>query len=142
MPDDLQAQQLVVDTLMLCLLKEKKNWRERDWSEEDKKLQLHLRRQFMKSMVAHMVDLGTKRSLQLWSTLPDCELVRQYPQFYQMETKARAIAWLRFGQNWNMEEIERVLNLKRFELVEKVHNARYLMLGQPPVMPVPRGPSA
>ena len=135
LPDDLQAQQLVVDTLMLCLLKEKKIWREREWDEENAKIQLQLRKQFMKSMVTHMVDLGMKRSLQLWTTLPDVELVRQYPQFYQLETKARAVAWLRFGQNWSMDEIERVLQLKRYELVEKVHNARFLMLGQPPVLP-------
>lgn len=133
LPDDLQAQQLVVDTLMLCLLKEKKVWREREWDEEDRKLQMHLRKLFMKSMVTYMVDLGVKRSQQLWSTIPDSELVREYSQFYQLETRTRAVAWLRFGQSWPVDEIERTLGLKRFELVEKLHNARFLMLAQPPI---------
>ena len=134
LPDDLQAQQLVVDTFTLCMLKEKKSWLEKQWDEEDRKSQIHLRKQFMKSLVAHMVDLGAKRSLQLWAELPDVELVRQHPKFFQLETKARAIAWLRFGQSWSVEEIEKVLGLKRFEVIEKIHNARFLMLGQPPKM--------
>ena len=133
LPDDLQAQQLVIDALTLCLLKEKKQWREREWIEDNKKTQLHLRRLFMKSMVGHMVDLGVKRASQLWATLPDVEIVRDHPQFYQLETRTRAVAWLRFNQGWNMDEIERVLGLKRFELVEKIHNARFLMLSQPPL---------
>lgn len=133
LPDDLQAQQLVVDTLMLCLLKEKKVWREREWDEEDRKLQMHLRKLFMKSMVSYMVDLGVKRSQQLWSTIPDSEMVREYSQFYKLETRTRAVAWLRFGQGWAVDEIERTLGLKRFELVEKLHNARFLMLSQPPM---------
>lgn len=132
LPDDLQAQQLVVDTFTLCLLKEKNVWFDQKWDEEDRKSQIHLRKQFMKSLVAHMVDLGVKRSLQLWTELPDVELVRQYPKFFQLETKARAIAWLRFGQSWPVDEIEKVLGLKRFEVIEKIHNARFIMLGQPP----------
>lgn len=132
LPDDLQAEQLVVDALTLTLLKEKRTWLEREWDEADRKSHTHLRRQFMRSLVTRLVDLGIKRSAQLGVTLPDAEITRQHPQFFQLEPRTRAVAWLRFQQGWSMEEIERTLGLKRFELIEKVHNSRFLLMGQPP----------
>ncbi len=132
LPDDLQAQQLVTDALTTCLLKEKRAWLEREYDPEDRRAQIHLRKLLMKSLVTIMVDLGARRAAQLRASLPDNPVVRDFPQFYRLDPKARAVAWMRLRQGWGMEEIERMAGLKRHEVVEKVHNARFLLMGQPP----------
>ena len=132
LPDELQAQQLVVDTMTLCLLKDKATWLEREWPETDRKLQVLERKLFMKTYVRRMVELAAKRVTQLGVSMPDTEVVAQYPQFYRLDVKARAVAWLRFQQGWSLDEVGRTLGMPRHELVEKIHNARYLMLGQAP----------
>lgn len=128
LPDDLQAQQLVIDAFTQSLLKEKQEWLAREWDERDKKAQLQLRKLALRSMVRTIVELGVRRAAQLGmgQALPD------FKQFYQMDARTRAVAWLRFQQGWPLDEIERTLAMKRHEVIEKVHNARFLLMGQPP----------
>ncbi len=127
LPDDLQAQQLVIDAFTQCLLKEKHQWLTRSWDEQDKKSQLQLRKLLMKNLVRSMVDLGVRRSVQLGVTRGP----EDFKQFYQLDARTRAVAWLRFQQGWPLDEIERTLAMKRHEVIEKVHNARFLLMGQP-----------
>ena len=128
LPDDLQAQQLVIDAFTQCLLKEKTSWLAYQLNEHDKKEAIQLRKQMLKGMVQVIVDLGIRRALQLGMTRGP----QEYQQFYQMDVRTRAVAWLRFQQGWTLDEIERTLELKRHEVIEKVHNARFLLMGQPP----------
>ncbi len=128
LPDDLQAQQLVIDSFTQILLKEKESWLTREWPLDDKKQQIGLRKTFMKSMVRALVDLGIKRTAQLHTVYEGSD----FKQFYQMDTRTRAVAWLRFNQGWPLDEIERTLAMKRHEVIEKVHNARFILMGQPP----------
>ena len=128
LPDDLQAQQLVIDSFTQCLLKEKQTWLEREWDEDDKKMQMALRKQFLKSLMRAIVDLGTRRANQVTAPYEG----QEFRQFYSMDARTRAVAWLRFQQGWSLEDIERALSMKRHEVIEKVHNARFLMMGQPP----------
>lgn len=128
LPDDLQAQQLVIDAFTQCLLREKEIWLTEDWDESDKKYQQILRKQFFRSLVRVIVDLGVRRSTQLTVSYEG----KDYKQFYQMDAKTRAVAWLRFQQGQSLEEIERGLGMKHHEVIEKVHNARFLLMGQPP----------
>jgi hypothetical protein len=127
-PDDLQAQQLVIDSFTQILLKEKESWLNREWPLDDKKQQIGLRKTFIKSMVRALVDLGIKRTAQLHTAYEGSD----FKQFYQMDTRTRAVAWLRFNQSWPLDEIERTLAMKRHEVIEKVHNARFILMGQPP----------
>jgi len=127
-PDDLQAQQLVIDALTNCLLRDKHSWLEREWDEQDKKQQIHLRKMFLKQMFKAMVDIGVRRAGQMNTPYEG----REFRNFFQLETRTRVVAWLRFQQSWTMEDIERALQMKRHEVIEKVHNARFLMMGQPP----------
>ena len=128
LPDDLQAQQLVIDAFTQCLLKEKHVWLTREWDDKDKKSQVQQRKTFLKSMIRCLVDLGVRRAAQISTPYEG----QEFRQFYQMDPRTRAVAWLRFQQNWPLEEIERALSMKRYEVIEKVHNARFLMMGQPP----------
>ena len=136
LPDELQAQQLVIDAFTQTLLKEKQVWLTREWDDNDKKSQLQQRKAFLKTMVRCVVDLGVRRAAQISTPYEGHE----FRQFYQMDPRTRAVAWLRFQQNWPLEDIERALGMKRYEVIEKVHNARFLMMGQPPHwMPTARG---
>jgi hypothetical protein len=132
LPDDLQAQQLVVDAMTLCLLKHKDTWLERAWDVQDRKGHVLERKLFMKTYVRHLTDLATKRAAQLGPSLPDGELVQAHPQFYRFDVRTRAVGWLRFQQAWSVDEIGRTLGMPRHEVIEKLHNMRYLMLGQAP----------
>ncbi len=132
LPDDLQAQQLVVDAMTLCLLKNKDAWLTQEWDPEDRKGHVLERKQFMKTYVRHLTDLAAKRAAQLGPTLADGELIQAHPQFYRLDVRTRAVAWLRFQQGWTVDEVGRTLGLPRHEVVEKLHNLRFLMLGQAP----------
>jgi hypothetical protein len=128
LPDDLQAQQLVIDAFTQCLLKEKQTWLAREWSSEDKKSQMQMRKLFLKSMFRSMINLGLKRSTQIATPYEG----REFKEFYHMDPLTRAVAWLRFQQGWPLDEIEKGLNLKRHQVIEKIHNSRFLLMGQPP----------
>jgi hypothetical protein len=127
-PDDLQAQQLVIDAFTQTLLREKHSWLERAWDEQDKKQQINQRKLFLKLMFKALVTIGVRRAGQVNTVYEGVE----FKNFFQLDARTRVVAWLRFQQNWSMEEIERALQMKRHEVIEKVHNARFLMMGQPP----------
>lgn len=136
LPDDLQAQQLVIDAFTLCLLKEKNIWLMRDSEDmQDRRKLMIMRKQFLRSWIAALVDLGGKRAAHLQGSLPHSEVATEHPIFYSLELRTRAVAWLRFRQGWGMEEVMRTLGMKRYEVLEKIHNARFLLAGQPPVVP-------
>jgi hypothetical protein len=125
LPDDLQAQQLIVDSFTQCLLKEKSLWLDRDWDESDKKDQLHLRRLMLKSWIKVMVHLGMRRATQLQIRYEGVE----QREFYQLDASTRVVAWLKYDQGWSISEIESTLGLKKFEVIEKVHNSRFILTG-------------
>ena len=125
LPDDLQAQQLIVDSYTQCLLKEKNFWLDRDWDESDKKDQIYLRKMMLKSWVKIMVELGVRRASQMQIRYDGTE----YKEYYHLDPTTRAVAWLKFDQSWTVPEIELALGLKRFEVIEKIHNSRFILAG-------------
>lgn len=125
LPDDLQAQQLIVDSFTQCLLKEKSLWLDRDWDESDKKDQLHLRRLMLKSWIKVMVHLGMRRATQLQIRYEGVE----HREFYNLDASTRVVAWLKYDQGWGLSEIETTLGLKKFEVIEKIHNSRFILSG-------------
>ena len=125
LPDDLQAQQLIVDSYTQCLLKEKSLWLDRDWDESDKKDQIYLRKTMLKSWIKVMVDLGVRRAAQMQIRYEGSA----YKEYYHLDPSTRAVAWLKFDQGWSIQEIESSLGLKRFEVIEKIHNSRFILSG-------------
>lgn len=126
-PDDLQAEQLVIDSLNAYLLKEKKHILNREFDSKDKKTSQVLRRNVFKGILKHMCDIGVRRSGQL---IEQMKVIRpkEYTVYYSLEPKVRLVLSLRYEAQFTMEEIEEIVQVPRFEVIEKIHNGRFLLM--------------
>lgn len=128
-PDDLQAEQLVVDGLTAYLLKEKKHILHKNWDPEDKKGLPLLRRFYFKGIIGYMSEIGARRSVQLTEQM---RLSRstEFMSFYSLEPKARIVLTLRYDFQFTVVEIEDTLKIPRYEVIEKLHNGRFILMNQ------------
>jgi DNA-directed RNA polymerase specialized sigma24 family protein len=128
LPDDLQAEQLVIDALNAYLIKEKKHILVgKDFEELSKKdLQLQRRLHF-KGIIRYLSDIGIRRATQLAEQM---KLSRpaEFAAFYGLEPKVRLVISLRYDFQFTVEEIEDMVGMPRYEVIEKLHNGRFLLL--------------
>jgi DNA-directed RNA polymerase specialized sigma24 family protein len=126
-PDDLQAEQLVIDGVNAYLLKERKNLLKKDLDLNNKKEILLFRRATFKGILRYMCDIGIRRSTQLNEQM---KLGRpeEYAAFYTLDPKVRVVFGLRYDSQFTVEEIEEILHIPRYEVIEKIHNGRFLLL--------------
>lgn len=126
-PDDLQAEQLVIDGLNAFLLKERKTLLRKDFESVQKKEQQVLRRIYFKNILRYMSDIGIRRAVQLNEQL---KLTRpeEFSLFYNLDPKVRLVTSLRYDGQFSMEEIEEIVQMPRFEVIEKIHNGRFLLM--------------
>ena len=129
MPDDLQAEQLLVDSLNAYLLKEKKNILRRQINLLDKKQALLLRRTYFKGLLRLIGEIGIRRSFQLADQLKQTRL-SEYSAFFLLDPKIRYVMALRYDAQFTVEEIEEILQIPRYEVIEKIHNGRFLLLNE------------
>jgi DNA-directed RNA polymerase specialized sigma24 family protein len=126
-PDDLQAEQLVIDSMNAFLLKEKKSVLLRTVDVESKKNVQLLRRTYFKTLLRYMCEIGVRRSNQLGdsSIAVDPE---GFQAFFSLDPKIRFVLKLRFETQFTVEEIEEIAQLPKYEVIEKLHNGRFLLL--------------
>lgn len=126
-PDDLQAEQLVIDSLNAYLLKEKKSILRKEIDIDSKKEAQVIRRTIFKGILRYMLDIGARRALQLNEQMkisrPD-----EFSQFYSLDPKVRFVIALRYDGQFTVEEIEDIVQMPRYEVIEKIHNGRFLLL--------------
>lgn len=126
-PDDLQAEQLVIDGFNAFLLKEKKSILKRDVDTTSKKDSQIMRRIYFKMLLRYMCDIGVRRSSQL-NELMKITPTSDYGAFYSLEAKVRAVISLRYEAQFSVDEIEEIVQMPRYEVIEKIHNGRFLLL--------------
>jgi hypothetical protein len=122
-PDDLQAQQITIDAFTQCLLKHTEDWLDYSWKEAEKKDQHFLRKLVLKFWMKAVLEISLKR-------LGHQGIVyegKKFALFYKQDPKTRLILWLRYANHWFIPEIAEFLGMQRYEVVERLHNARYLM---------------
>jgi DNA-directed RNA polymerase specialized sigma24 family protein len=127
LPDDLQAEQLVVDALNAYLLKEKKTLLARKVNIEDRKEVQLQRRQVFKAILRTMSEIGVRRAIQMNEQMK-LSRPEEYKSFYALEPKVRFAMKLRYEGQFNVEEIEDILQVPRYEVIEKLHNGRFLLI--------------
>lgn len=125
-PDDLQAEQLVIDGVNAFLLKEAKWVAQFTEGEVDSKQAPKLRRQLLKKILKFQYDIGQKRSFQLIDQYRSY-IPAEFKKFYDLDVKVRAVMTLRFDFLFQMEEIEDICQMARFEVIEKLHNGRFML---------------
>jgi hypothetical protein len=126
-PDDLQAEQLVIDSINAYLLKERKSILRKEVDLEDKKDTLLMRRQVFKGILSHMCTIGHRRSVQLIEQMR-VGLPAEFESFYSLDSKIRFVIALRYDAQFTVEEIEDIVQMPRYEVIEKIHNGRFLLL--------------
>ncbi len=126
-PDDLQAEQLVIDSMNAFLLKEKKSVLIRTVDLENKKNVQLLRRTYYKSLLRSMCDIGVRRSNQM-SESSLAIAAEDFRAFFALDAKVRFVMKLRFENQFTVEEIEEIAQLPKYEVIEKLHNGRFLLL--------------
>lgn len=126
-PDDLQAEQLVIDAFNAFLIKEKKNILSKEFEMQDKKSLQLLRRSFFKGILSYMSEIGARRSMQLMEQM---KLTRpaEFTNFFGLDAKVRAVLTLRYDFQFTVVEIEDILHMPRYEVIEKLHNGRFLLV--------------
>ena len=125
-PDDLQAEQLVIDSVNAYLIKEKKNILARKAELTNKKSMQHVRRIILKSVLRYMADIGCRRAHQLHNM----KMVNasEFQAFYNLEPEARMVLKLRYEAQFTVEEVEEIMQLARYQVIEKIHNGRFLIV--------------
>lgn len=126
-PDDLQAEQLVIDSMNAFLLKEKKSVLIRTIDLENKKNVQLLRRSYYKALLRSMCDIGVRRSNQM-SESSLAIAAEDFRAFFALDAKVRFVMKLRFENQFTVEEIEEIAQLPKYEVIEKLHNGRFLLL--------------
>ena len=126
-PDDLQAEQLIIDSLNAYVLKERKTILRKELDMTNKKNVLLYRRTLFKGLLRYMCEIGMRRSGQL---LEQMKVLRpdDYSAFYALDSKVRFVIALRYEAQFTVEEIEEIVQIPRYEVIEKVHNGRFLLM--------------
>lgn len=126
-PDDLQAEQLVIDSLNAYLIKERKSILNRKANLQSKKELQVLRRMFFKGILRYMSDIGLRRANQLGEQFK-IEAPTEFKAFYNLEPRARLVLKLRYEAQFSVEEIEEIVQMPRYQVIEKIHNGRFLIM--------------
>lgn len=126
-PDDLQSEQLVIDGLNAYLLKEKKMIARKEIDLNSKKEMQILRRMVFKGILRYISDIGVRRSSQLNEQMK-LNMPKDFKPYYSLEPKVRLVMSLRYDSQFTVEEIEEIVQMPRFEVIEKIHNGRFLLL--------------
>ncbi len=128
LPDDLQSEQLVIDSINAYLIKEKKHiLGAKDFEELSKKDLQVQRRYYFKGFIRYMSEIGVRRATQLNDQMKR-NLPEDFSAFYSLEPKVRLVISLRYDFQFTVEEIEDMTGLPRYEVIEKLHNGRFLLL--------------
>lgn len=125
-PDDLQAEQLVIDGVNAFLLKEQKWVARLIEDDSEKSLSNHVRRQLLKKVLKYQFEIGQRRSFQLIDQYRTF-IPTEFKKFYDLDVKVRAVMTLRFDFLFQVEEIEDICQMARFEVIEKLHNGRFML---------------
>jgi DNA-directed RNA polymerase specialized sigma24 family protein len=126
-PDDLQAEQLVIDGLNAYLLKERKSIMRKEIDLSSKKETQLMRRILYKGILRYLGDIGVRRSIQLNEHVKK-NLPKEYTSFFSLDPKVRFVIGLRYEAQFSVEEIEEIVQMPRYEVIEKIHNGRFLLM--------------
>jgi hypothetical protein len=127
LPDDLQAEQLVIDAINAYLFKEKKWINNKEIDLTDHKEVGLVRKSVFKALIRNLQQTGIRRSMQL-NELTHFNPPGTHQLFFSLEPKARFILRLRYENNFSVDEIGDIFQIPRYEVIEKLHNGRFLLM--------------
>lgn len=120
-PDELQAQQIVIDAYSVFVIREKEYLETVNINMKSKKERAQFLHKISASILCEIYKLGQKRASQL-STIVDGK--EGLPVFYNTELSQRALIFLKYKMNFSTENLQKVLRIQRHQVLEKLYNAR------------------
>lgn len=126
LPDDLQAEQLVIDSISAFLLREKKWITNKSVDLKSKKDMGLVRKTVFKSIIRYMSSIGIRRSVQLADQMR-LDAPEGFEKYYSLDPKVRLVLRLRYDNQLSADEIADIFEVPRYEIIEKLHNGRFLM---------------
>ena len=128
LPDDLQVEQLVIDAFNGYLIREKKNILNFKELHEISKKDLQVQRRIhFKGILKYLAEIGIRRSLQL-SNQMNISRPHEFKSFFKLDPRVRLTLCLRYDFQFTTNEIEDMTGMTRYEVIEKLHNGRYLLM--------------
>lgn len=124
-PDELQAEQLIIDSYSIFLMKHKKPLEQLELGKrkKDTRLRIHVRNYVYRSMLEVIFELGLKRSSQLNIE----STTDQYKSFYSLTPTQRAILHLQEVLEFSPEETCRIVGVTKHEAIEQFYNAQNIL---------------
>lgn len=123
-PDELQAEQLVVDAYSVFMIREKQELSLIHLESENKE-RAAAKKFIQLELLSDIFDLGKKRSSQL---KPILEKVKEHKEFYSLEIIERAVLYAKERLHLSNKELEEVFLMKNFQIIELLHNARTALI--------------
>lgn len=124
-PDELQAEQMVIDAYAVFVVREK-NFIAKFKYSDDKKEKSIFKKYIMSHMINEIFKMGVKRSSQL--RILGNRNHGQYESFYNLKTNQRAILFLKESFKYNVETIQDILGLEKYQVIETLYNGRQSIL--------------
>ena len=123
-PDRLQAQQIVLDSIYLLLLEEKEligKVSSVEYSEVEKIYFEKVR----KFLYGQIFKIGKKRFFQVGIGL---KAEGKYDPFYKLTFNEKAILYLKQKMNFDFEELEEILGLTNVAIMTQLNSGRYNLM--------------
>lgn len=124
-PDELQAEQMVIDSYAVFVVREKKFITDFKFSGEKKEVST-LKKYIMSHMICELYQMGLKRSSQL--RILGKKDHGQYDSFYHLKINQRAILFLKESFKYSIEGIQEILGLQKYQVIEALYNGRQSIL--------------
>ena len=124
LPDDLQAQQIVIDAIAAFVVEQKDLVGTFDGEESDE-LKEMLLKEAKRHILRNMFRIGKRRSEQLLELV---ENVKHFQAFYKLSLLERAILFLKQKNLLDFGDIEFVTGVERLEIISRLNFAREELL--------------
>lgn len=124
-PEELQAEQLVIDAYSVFAVREKDTIEDFDLDLEDVKDRAIIKRFITLHMLAEIYELGVKKSAHFKNSLVP-PVGKE--AFYSLDVSQRAVLFLSDSLDFSVDEIAETLNWKKFQVLERLYNSRNLVL--------------
>lgn len=128
-PDELQAEQLIIDSYSIFLMKAKKELDTLDVGPKDNKVKIHIRRMVLQQMLETIYELGMKRYKQLGADY-FTSAEGEFTNFYKLPVATRAVVFLHEVLEFSMDDICDILSMDSHIALENFYNATSLLVPQ------------
>lgn len=123
--DEEQAEQLIVDSYSVFLVREKHFISEYEFN-NSKKDTVSIKRYLLLNMIREIFKLGTQRSSQLKSLKSVAH--NEYDSFYKLNSTQRAVLLLKENLKFSIEVIQEALSIEKHQVIEQLYNSRHKLL--------------